>query len=288
MGGLCESSPVPSPENLPDRKRTRGLSLYWVSFFVGITVLLSVLAAGRMAERKRMEEKYATTTHMIANKMAADFEHHLSQLAEDARLLAELHWQTGQDPQYPKTVRERVLRDGVRALSSAVHFCRGVGFSQDGKEFEVALDPSEDAALGPWLKEEARKIASQGRASPRLLGPMQAPGDRPFFVQVQDLSFGMVVACNTIARPILVSCWWIPPRPCGQGAVRSRPASPSHATSGAMTKVCACSWRIETTWRCTTTFQIDLGSYSRSRPMRAWRCIGTRWKPGMRPWRSAC
>ena len=187
-------------DSKPDRKPSRTLAPYWVSFFVALTVLLSAIAAGLVTARKRQEENHAAAARLAVSKMAADFEHHLEQLAEDARLLAELLWQTGQNPQYPPAIRERVLGDGVRALSSAVHHCRGVAFAQSGENFDVALDPTEDPALAPWLKELGRKLSPASRASPRLVGPLRAPGDRPFFVQVQDLPLGTVVAAVDARR----------------------------------------------------------------------------------------
>jgi signal transduction histidine kinase len=171
-----------------------------VSIFAAITVLLSVLAASRVAEHKRVEENYVAAARASAAKMAADFAHHLDQLAEDAHLLAEQFWQTRQDPAYPPGVRIKVLTDGVRALASAVHHCRGVVFSTNGQDIELALDPGEDPALVPWLKDQARKAFLAPHTSPRLLGPMTAPGDRPFFVQVQNLPFGMVMAAVDARR----------------------------------------------------------------------------------------
>ena len=187
-------------DDLPQRKPSRVLTPYWVSIFVAATVLLAVVAAGEVAERKRMEDNYEGAARMSATKVAADFEHHLDQLAEDAHLLAELLWQTGQDPRYPRALREKVLGAGVRALSSAVHHCRGVAFSPDGQTIDLALDPSEDKALAPWLQEEARKSFLASPTLPRLLGPMRAPGDRPFFLQTQKLPFGMVVAAVDARR----------------------------------------------------------------------------------------
>jgi signal transduction histidine kinase len=185
--------PLPGPA---DDKPTRTLTPYWVSLFVAITILLSLLAAGRVAEHQRLEAQHDGTARVAVQKMADDFEHHLDQLAEDAHLLAELLWQTGQDPRYPAVLREKVLRDGVHALSSAVHHCRGIAFSADGKSFDLAIDPDEDPALAPWLQEQARKAYQAGSTSPRLLGPLWAPGDRPFFVQAQNLPFGTVVAAS--------------------------------------------------------------------------------------------
>jgi signal transduction histidine kinase len=191
---------VVSADELPQRKPSRALTPYGISLFVAATVLLAVVATGEVAERKRVEEEYAVAARMAVTKMAADFEHHLDQLAEDAHLLAELLWQTGQDPQYPRALREKVLSDGVRVLSSAVHHCRGVAFSRDGKTFELALDPSEDPALAPWLQAQGREALSASSASPRLIGPMRAPGDRPFFLQTQSLPIGMVVAAVDARR----------------------------------------------------------------------------------------
>jgi signal transduction histidine kinase len=194
---LCESCPVIAT---PDRPASRTRTPYWVSVFVATTVLLAVLAAGRVAEHRRVEENYVASAHASAAKMAADFAHHLDQLAEDAHLLAEQFWQPGQKSDYPQEIRTRVLADGVRVLASAVHHCRGVIFSQNGRDFEVALDPAEDPALVPWLKEQGRKAFSAPHASTRLLGPMNAPGDRPFFVQAQNLPFGMVLAAVDARR----------------------------------------------------------------------------------------
>jgi len=159
-----------------------------------ITVLLSVLTASRVDERKRVEENFVASAHASAAKMAADFTHHLDQLAEDTHLLAEQFWQPQQTPEYPRALRTRVLADGVRVLASVVHHFRGMVLSQNGRDFELALDDDEDPTLGPWLKEQGRQAFLAPHASPRLLGPMTAPGDRPFFVQVQNLSFGMVIS----------------------------------------------------------------------------------------------
>ena len=187
---------IATPERKPSRTRTP----YWVSIFVATTVLLAVLAAERLAEHKRVEENYVATAHAAAAKMAADFAHHLDQLAEDTHLLAEQFWQSRQNPDYPKAIRTRVLADGVRVLASAAHHCRGVIFSQNGLDFEVALAPTEDPALEPWLREQGRKAFAAPHASTRLLGPMNAPGERPFFVQVQNLPFGMVLAAVDARR----------------------------------------------------------------------------------------
>jgi signal transduction histidine kinase len=197
---LCESICVVSTHELPRRKPSRALTPYGVSIFAAATVILAVVAAEEVAEHKRLEEKCAVDARTAVTKMAVDFEHHLDQLAEDAHLLAELLWQTGQDPRYPQALREKVLGDGVRALSSAVHHCRGVAFSRDGKTFDLALDPSEDAALAPWLQEQGRKAISASSPSAQLLGPMRAPGDRPFFLQTQSLHFGTVVAAVDARR----------------------------------------------------------------------------------------
>jgi hypothetical protein len=161
----------------PNRKPSRTRTPYWVSIFVATTVLLAVLAAGRVAERKRVEENYVASAHASAAKMAADFAHHLDQLAEDTHLLAEQFWQPGQTPDYPKAIRTRVLADGVRVLASAVHHCRGLIFSQNGRDFEVALDPTEDPALEPWLKEQgAPGLLRRRTLATRLLGPMHRAG----------------------------------------------------------------------------------------------------------------
>jgi signal transduction histidine kinase len=197
---VCESTKVLSADEIPLRRPDHALTPYGISTFVAATVLLAVFAAGEVAERKRAEEKHAVDARMAVTKMAGDFERHLDQLAEDAHLLAELVWQTGQDPRYPRALREKVLSGGVRALSSAVHHCRGVAFSRDGKTFELAVDPSEDVALVPWLQEQGRQALSASFASPQLLGPMRAPGDRPFFLQIQSLPFGMVVAAVDARR----------------------------------------------------------------------------------------
>jgi signal transduction histidine kinase len=188
---LCESCPVIAT---PDRKSSRTRTPYWVSVSVTITVLLSVLTASRVDERKRVEENFIASADAAAAKMTADFDHHLDQLAEDTRLLAEQFWQPKQIPAYPRALRTRVLADGVRVLASVVHHFRGVVLSQNGRDFELALDDEEDPTLGAWLKEQGRQAFLAPHASPRLLGPMTAPGDRPFFVQVQHLPFGMVIS----------------------------------------------------------------------------------------------
>ena len=198
--GLCESTGVPA-ENLPaDGKRSRGLTPLWVSVFIATTVVLAIAAAGRIAERKRLEEKFSTTARLSVAKMAADFDRHLDQLSEDAALLAELLWQTGKEPKCPQAIRDKVLDDSVRVLSSAVHHCQGVAFSQNGKDFDLALAPSEDATLAPWLKEQGRQAFASSYREPQLLGPVAAPGDRPFFVQVQHLPFGVVAAAVDARR----------------------------------------------------------------------------------------
>jgi signal transduction histidine kinase len=171
-----------------------------VSLLVATTVLLSVLAAGRVAERRRIEEQHAAAAAVAVQKLADDFEHQFRQLAEDARLLAELFWQTGEDPLYPAAVRAKVLRDGVRATLAAVDHFRGIAISKDGKHFDLALDPSESKALGPWLLEQAPKLVSGAPSSVRLFGPWRAPDDRSFFVQAQNLPGGVVVAAADAHR----------------------------------------------------------------------------------------
>ena len=158
------------------------------------TVILSVLAAGRVAEHQRVEENYVASARAAAAKMAADFDHHLDQLAEDTHLLAEQFWRTDKNPDYPRALRSRGLADGVRVLGSVVHHFRGVALSQNGRDFELALDDEEDPNLGPWLMEQGRRATLAPHASPRLIGPMIALGDRPFFVQVQTLPIGLVIA----------------------------------------------------------------------------------------------
>ena len=198
--GLCESTRVLSADDLSKRKSSRTLTPYWFWIFIAVTVFLAVFAAREVAEHRRLEEAYAIAARTLVTKLAADFEHHLDQLAEDVHLLAELQWQSRQDPRYPRVLREKVLNDGVRALSSAVHHCRGVAFLGDGQAIEWALDPSEDAALATWLQEQTRTLLPASSASPRLLGPIRAPGNRPFFLQTQKLPFGLVVAAVDARR----------------------------------------------------------------------------------------
>ena len=188
-------------DDLPaDGKRSRGLTPIWVSVFIATTVVLAMAAAERIAERKRLEEKFSATARLSVAKMAADFDRHLDQLSEDAALLAELLWQTGKEPRCPQTIRDKVLDDSVRVLSSAVHHCQGVAFSQDGRNFDLALDPGEDAGLAPWLRDQGRQAFESSYREPRLLGPVAAPGDRPFFVQVQHVPFGVVAAAVDARR----------------------------------------------------------------------------------------
>jgi signal transduction histidine kinase len=191
---------VPAAPRQPDHRASRTRTPYWVSVSITITVLLSVLTASRVAERKRVEDNFVASAHASADKMASDFGHHLDQLAEDTHLLAEQFWQPKHIPEYPHALQTRVLADGVRVLASVVHHFRGVVLSQNGRDFELALDEEEDPTLGPWLKEQGRKAFLAPHASPRLLGPMTAPGDRPFFVQVQNLSFGMVIVAVDARR----------------------------------------------------------------------------------------
>ena len=191
---------MPDLDRPPDAKRARAFTPYWVSFFIVSTVLLAVIAAGMVAGRRRQEERHAEGARLAVGQMAASFEHHLAKLAEQARLVAELPWQTGDDPQYPPALRERVLRDGVRALTSAVHHCRGVAFSEPGEKIEVALDPAEDPAMAAWLKEIGPKLTSTYQATPRLVGPMRGPGGQSLFVQVQHRPFGAVLAVLEVRR----------------------------------------------------------------------------------------
>jgi signal transduction histidine kinase len=173
---------------------------FGVSVFILATVILAVIASSQISERKRLEDSDDAAARASAAKMSADFERHLGQLAEDARLLADLLWQTSEDPDYPAALRNKVLLGGVRALSSAVHQCRGVAFSQDGEDFEIAIDPNEDPALADWLRDEGRKAMSHSEHAASLRGPIRAPGDRPFFLQVQHLPIGLVVAAVDARR----------------------------------------------------------------------------------------
>jgi signal transduction histidine kinase len=191
---MCESSQVASTDNPATRRPSRAFTPYWVSLFIAFTVLLSVVAADRIGERRRLTEKYSVQASSLVAKMATDFDRHLDQLAEDARLLAELLWQSQNDPRYPAAMRSKVLRDGVHALSSAVEYCRGVAFSRDGQLFETSLDPDEDPALAGWLEDHGRRAYHGERNGHRLLGPYLASGNRPFFVLAEKLPTGVVVA----------------------------------------------------------------------------------------------
>lgn len=173
---------------------------YWISIFIAFTVLLSVIAADRVAERRRLAEKFSLDASAAVAKMAADFDHHLDQLAEDARLLAEMLWQSEKDASYPAAMRAKVLRDGVHALTSAVDYCRGVAFSHDGQAFQTVLDPDEDVAVTPWLQEQGRRAYHGERDGHRLLGPYQTPAHRPFFVLAENLPTGVVVAAVDTRR----------------------------------------------------------------------------------------
>jgi signal transduction histidine kinase len=185
---------VASPEKSTESKPVRAPTPYWVALSIAFAVLLSLVAAERVAERKRLTEKYNAEAGVLVTKMAADFDRHLDQLAEDARLLAKLLWQSENDPRYPVPARDRVLRDGVHALTSAVDYCRGVAFSRDGKTFQTGLDPDEDATLAPWLEEHGRQAYHGDRDGHRLLGPFTGPQGRVFFVLAENLPTGVVVA----------------------------------------------------------------------------------------------
>ena len=175
---------------LTERNSVASLAPYGVSLVVALGVLLSVVASGRIAERKRLEDKFTNVARGHVARLAADFDNRVDQLGEDARLLAELAWQTEQDPHYAPEVRKKVLRDGTRALSSAVEYCRGVAFSKDGSSSEVALDPAEDVGIAAWLRDQAQKAYAQEQDGPHLLGPLAAPGNRPFFILAEKLPFG--------------------------------------------------------------------------------------------------
>lgn len=183
-----------SSTDAPQHTRTAWLAPYGVSLVVAGAVILAVMASGRLAEHRRLEDRHAHIARGQVGRLASDFDSHVDQLGEDARLLAELAWQTEKDPHYPPEVRAKVLRDGVRALSSAVDYCRGVAFSPDGQGVEVALEPTESPALAAWLGDETRKAHAQEQDGPHLLGPFEAPGERPFFVLAERLSFGVVAA----------------------------------------------------------------------------------------------
>ena len=174
-------------------KNRRPLTPYLALIFVGSAVWLSVLAAGLLAERRRLEEKSDGEARAAVAKMAEDFDHHFDQLAEDTRLLAELIWQAERDPLYPRAAAGKVLSAGVRSLASAVHHCRGLSFSRDGKLFEIELAAGEDPTLGSWLESEGGKAFAMGTGGMRLSGPRRI-GERPFFAHAQTLPFGVVVA----------------------------------------------------------------------------------------------
>jgi len=186
---------VANEETGPSRpsKTKRPLTPYLALIFVGSAVWLSVLAAGLLAERRRLEEKSDGEARAAVAKMAADFDRHFDQLAEDTRLLAELIWQAERDPLYPRAAAGKVLSAGVRALASAVHHCRGLSFSREGKSFEIELAPDENPILGAWLEAEGRKAFAKGTRGTQLFGPRRV-GERPFFAHVQTLPFGVVVA----------------------------------------------------------------------------------------------
>lgn len=196
----CESSGVASTGTSAAPKNTRPLAPYGVSIFVAFTVLLSVIAADRVADRRRLAEKYAVEARAAVTKLATDFDNHLDQLAEDTRLLARLLWQSEKDANYPAAVRAKVLRDGVIALTSAVDYCRGVAFSTDGRTFQTALDPEEDLALAPWLEERGQVAYHGQRDGHRLLGPYWTAGNRPLFVLAENLPTGVVVAAIDVRR----------------------------------------------------------------------------------------
>jgi signal transduction histidine kinase len=183
-----------------ERYGVASLAPYGASLVVALGVLLSIVASGRIAERKRLEDRFAAVARAQVARLAADFDSHVDQLGEDARLLAELAWQTGEDPQYAPEVRKKVLRDGVRALSSAVEYCRGVAFSKDGHNSDVALDPTEDGSITAWLRDQAHQAHAQQQNGPHLLGPLAAPGDRSFFVLAERLPFGAVAAAIDTRR----------------------------------------------------------------------------------------
>jgi signal transduction histidine kinase len=192
---------VPTENLTPEGKRPRGQASIWAAVFIVTTVVLAIAAAERIAERKHLEERFSSTAQLSVAKMAADFDRHLDQLAGDAALLAELLWQTGKEPRCPPALRDKVLDDSVRVLSSAIHHCQGVAFSQNGTDFDLALEPSEDARLAPWLKEQGRQAFRSSFREPHLTGPLPAPpGERPFFVQVQHLPFGVVAAAIDARR----------------------------------------------------------------------------------------
>ena len=196
----CESSRVASTDTPANRRPARALTPYWVSISIAFTVLLSVIAADRVGERSRLAEKYSIEASAAVTKLVADFDHQLDQLAEDARLLADLLWQSEKDANYPAAVRAKVLRDGVHALTSAVDYCRGVAFSSDGKTFQTALDPDEDSGLAPWLEQRGRDAYHGERNGQRLLGPYQNTGNRPLFVLAENLPTGVVVAAIDVRR----------------------------------------------------------------------------------------
>jgi signal transduction histidine kinase len=191
---------VASKDTSAAPKPARVLTPYGVSIFVAFTVILSVVAADRMADRRRLAEKYAVEASAVVGKIAADFDHHLDQLAEDTRLIAQLLWQSEKDANYPASVRAKVLRDGVHALTSAVDYCRGVTFSTDGKNFQTALDPDEDLAIAPWLEERGRVAYHGERDGHRLLGPYWTAANRPLFVLAENLPTGVVVAAVDARR----------------------------------------------------------------------------------------
>lgn len=190
---------MPEP-NQADGKRVRTPTPLWVLVFVTITVALGIAAAYRVAERQQLEERFATRARLSVAKMAADFDRHLKQLTEDGALFAELLWRTSKSPNCPTAIHDRVLDKSIHVLSSAVLHCQGVAFSEDGKAFDYALDPGEDGSLAPWLKEQAQSAFASGPGDSRLRGPVTAPGNRPFFVHVQRLTFGVVVAAVDARR----------------------------------------------------------------------------------------
>ena len=183
-----------------ERNGAFSLAPYAASLVVALGVLLSIMASSRLSERKRLEDRFANIARGHVARLAADFDTHVDQLGEDARLLAELAWQTEQDPHYAPEVRKKVLRDGTRALSSAVEYCRGVAFSKDGSSSEVALDPAEDVGIAAWLRDQAQKAYAQEQNGPHLLGPLAAPGNRPFFILAERLPFGAVATAIDTRR----------------------------------------------------------------------------------------
>ena len=158
----------------------------WLALLVlgGVASVLVFSVRTLRGERERLRESYVASREAEVRALASDVQDRLRDVAEDGRVIETLVERTYDAPGRDRNDRTRTLRASFTAMATVIrHYSTLVLLSPDAPApLVVAADPTEEPSVARALVDMSTGRQTHRSPVRALLGPVQLPGGRVFYL----------------------------------------------------------------------------------------------------------